>query len=173
MASEKLSDRIESLDISETEEVSEKKDDPLLFINLKSKDGVVFRLLKRDVVISDFVKTAIEGDQTADEVLIPSVKADVLKHIVEYMKYKKGTTNIVVVKPLKVTMEDSCPGGKWEAEFINKMYEDKIILHSMVMAANYMAINSLFHLSCARVGLSLKGKSKEKMMEELGIKSTK
>ncbi|MDD4931388.1 MAG: hypothetical protein PHG66_04575 [Candidatus Colwellbacteria bacterium] len=163
MASEKLSNRIASLDIDENKEMKHE------FINLKSKDGKIFRVPRGNANISDLVFAAIEGEPDAEEVPLPSVKADVLTHIVEYMNKKKGDKTVVVVKPLKVTMEDSCPGGKWDAEFINKVAEDKSLLRAMVMASNYMAINSLLHLSCARVGLSLKGKSKEKMMEELDI----
>jgi len=156
-----LSKSIESLDINDQDD---------LFIDLISVDNKVFRILKKNAVISDMISVALE-DKDATEISI-NVKYDTLEYIVEYMNKKSGDKSVVVSSPLKATMEDSCtPSGKWEAEFINKVYVDGSKIHAVVMAANYLAINSLLHIASARIALGLKGKSKEKMIEELKMKT--
>lgn len=153
------SNPIESLD-------SEESKDQIEFVNLKSKEGIVFKVSRRDAIISDLVKVAIEGDKDATEVPLLSVNTLTLKFIVEYMGKKKGDATVAVSKPLKQTMIDSCT-EKWEAEFIDKVYTVKQNLRDLVLASNYMAINPLLELSCARIALGLKGKSKSQMIDEL------
>ena len=177
MSYEKTISRIEnmSLDNDEKYEINQDIDSThsTHSIKLISKDGTSFIVKKSDVVISDMVKAALEGDKDATEIHIPGVKAKDLKNIVEYMSKKKGDKTIVVSKPLKSTMTLSCSDlGKWEAEFIDNVYTVKEDLHDLVMSANYMAIIPLLELSCARVGLSLKGKNKNQMIEELQIKKS-
>jgi hypothetical protein len=138
-------------------------------IVLKSMSGENFTLTRRDCCISDLVKTAIDGDSQCSEISL-NVKKETLELIVEYMKKKGGETSVCVSKPLKSTMIDSClPSGKWEAEFIDMVYLNKERLHDLVLASNYMLINPLLQLSCARVALGLKGKTKRRMEEELRI----
>lgn len=146
-------------------------DNEIKYIKLISSDEVSFTVSKINASISDLITMAIDGDKDAIEIPLPSVKSTELKNIVEYLSKKKGDTTVVVSKPLKQTMIASCTKkGKWEAEFVDKIYTNKKDLHNLILAANYMAITPLLELCCARIGLALKGKNKIQMMSELMIK---
>ena len=154
---------------SSTSSTSLDEDSSFSQIVLKSISGETFILSRRDCCISDLVKTAVDGDSQCSEIRL-NVKKETLELIVEYMKKKEGETSVCVLKPLKSSMNDSClPSGKWEAEFIDRVYLNKERLHDLVLASNYMSINPLLQLSCARVALGLKGKSKTQMEQELRI----
>lgn len=165
MSFAKLSDKIESLDLEEKETSSERESANII---LTSKQGVSFKVSRKDACISDLVKTAIEGDKEATEIPV-NISSEMLGFVVEYMNLKKGATEVVVSKPLKPTLEDSCTKeGRWEAEFVNRVAsEKKGNRDELVLVANYMAINSLLHIACARVAIVLKGKSKDGMIKAI------
>lgn len=47
-------------------------------------------------------------------------------------------------------MKELCK-DPWDADYIDKIGEDRQLLYDLILAANYMDIKSLLHLGCAKV----------------------
>jgi len=128
-------------------------------IKLVSKDGKEYSIEKKFVFISTLVKTSLETDSTAAEVPMLGVKGDILSKVVDYMVHHKGTEPPIVEKPLRSkVMKDVCK-DPWDADFIDKIGENRQQLYDLILAANYMDIKSLLHLGCAKGN---KNKTKQK-----------
>jgi len=136
-------------------------------LKLASKDGQEFVLSKKFAFVSVLVRTSIENDATATEVPLPGVEGKILDLVFQYMKHHKGTELPPVESPLKSTkMEDVCE-DKWDAEFIDKIGDNRQNLYDLILAANYMDIKSLLHLGLAKVASLIKGQPLDKLKEIL------
>jgi len=147
-------------------------DDDVGTIKLVSKDGKDFSLEKKYVFISTLVKTSLETDATASEVPMLGVKGDILSKVVDYMIHHKGSEPPIIEKPLRSKiMKDVCKDA-WDADYIDKIGENRQQLYDLILAANYMDIKSLLHLGCAKVASLIKGQPLEKIKDILS-KGTK
>jgi len=126
-----------------------------------------FEVAKKHVKISVLVKTALDTDPTSTEIDIAGVKGDVLQKIVEYMDQHKGIEPPIVEKPLRSKiMKDVCK-SPFDAEFIDKIGDNRQMLYDTILAANYMDIKGLLHLGCAKVASLIKGQPLDKISEIL------
>jgi len=120
--------------------------------------------------ISTLVKTSLENDENAAELPIPAVQGAILEKIVEYMNHHKGTEPPIIEKPLRSkVLKDVCQ-DKWDAEFIDKIGDNRQQLYDLILAANYLDVKSLLHLGCAKVASLIKGQPLEKIKEILDPK---
>lgn len=141
-------------------------------IKLISKDNKEFVLDKRYACVSNLVKTSMDSDPSATDLPMPSVKGDILAKVVEYLLYHKGVEPAIPEKPLRSNvMKDVCK-DPWDAEFIDRIAEQKQQLYDLILAANYMDIKSLLHLGCAKVASLIKGQPLDKIKDILS-KGTK
>jgi len=62
---------------------------------------------------------------------------------------------------------------KWDAEFIDKVGENRQLLYDLILAANYLDIKSLLHLGCAKVGSLIKGQPLENLKNILSVQKEK
>ena len=103
---------------------------------------------------------------------MPGVRGDILAKVVEYLVYHKGTEAPPPEKPLRSkVMKDVCK-DPWDAEYIDKIADNRQQLYDLILAANYMDIKALLHLGCAKVATLIKGAPLEKIKEILS-KGTK
>jgi S-phase kinase-associated protein 1 len=103
---------------------------------------------------------------------MPGVKGDILAKVVEYLVYHKGTEAPPPEKPLRSkVMKDVCK-DPWDADYIDKLADNRQQLYDLILAANYMDIKALLHLGCAKVATLIKGAPLEKIKEILS-KGTK
>jgi len=100
------------------------------------------------------------------------VKGDILALVVEYMNHHSGTEPPIVEKPLRSKVLKDVVKDPWDAEFMDKIGEDRQKLYDITLAANYLNINALMHLGCAKVASLIKGQPLEKIREIL-VKGTK
>jgi len=126
---------------------------------------------KKNAFISVIVKTAAENDAAASELEV-DVKGDILALVVEYMNHHSGTEPPIVEKPLRSKVLKDVVKDPWDAEFMDKIGEDRQKLYDITLAANYLNINALMHLGCAKVASLIKGQPLEKIREIL-VKGTK
>jgi len=139
-------------------------------LKLVSKDKKDFTVERKQAFVSMLVKTCLENDDTAAEVPIPGVTGAILQSVVEYMVHHKGIEPQLVEKPLRSkVMKDVC-ADKWDAEYIDKIGDNRQQLYDLILAANYMDIKSLLHLGCAKVASLIKGQPLEKIKEILDPK---
>jgi len=143
-------------------------DDASGTLKLISMDQKEFEVERKSAYISKLVKTSVENDSTASEVPIPSAKSEVLELVVTYMNHHKGAEPPIIEKPLRSkTMKDVC--NAWDADFIDKIGENRQQLYDLILAANYMDIKSLLHLGCAKVASLIKGQPLEKIRDILAV----
>ena len=144
-------------------------DDNKQMLTLVSGDGQLFLLEQKFACISKLLRTAIDSDATADQIPLPSTTSVTLKLIVEYMTHHRGEELPVIEKPLKSTlMKDVC-ADIWDADFIDKVGDERQILYNLILAANYMDITSLIHLGCAKVASLIKGQPLDKIKDILAV----
>jgi S-phase kinase-associated protein 1 len=136
-------------------------------LTLTSKDGQSFEVDRDAALISKLVKTVKDGDEDARNVNIPDVKGPILGLVVEYMKHHKGTEPDIIPKPLRSKNMKDVVKDPWDAEFIDQVGVDRQKLYDLVLAANYMDVNALLHLGCAKVASIIKGQPLEKIKELL------
>jgi len=140
-------------------------------IKLISSDQKEFSVKKKNAFISVVVKTSAENDASAADIPL-NVKGDILSLIVEYMNHHEGTEPPIVEKPLRSKVMKDVVKDPWDAEFIDKIGDNRQQLYDLILAANYLDIKALMHLGCAKVASLIKGQPLEKIREIL-VKGTK
>jgi len=136
-------------------------------LKITSKDKLEYTVTKKNIMVSKLIKTSIENDTETTEVPIPGVLGDILKLVIDYCNHHEGVEPPIIEKPLRSKiMKDVCK-DKWDAEFIDKIGENRQTLYDLILAANYMDIKSLLHLGCAKVASLIKGQPLEKIKDIL------
>eukprot|EP00808_Paulinella_micropora_P015907 g47039.t1 len=157
MSKEKKAETIEGLDDG---------DDGNL--QLESQEKQLFVVPKKVALMSELVKTMAEGDTDEKVIPLPNVKANVLKLVVDYMKYHADNPPKEIEKPLKSANMTEVVGDPWDANFVDVVQE---LLFELILAANYMDIKPLLDLTCAKVASMIKGKTPEQIRETFNIQN--
>jgi ribosomal protein L12E/L44/L45/RPP1/RPP2 len=147
-------------------------DDVTGTLKLVSKDKKEFDVERKHAFVSTLVKTSLDTDSTATEVPIPGVSSAILAEVITYMNHHKGVEPPIVEKPLRSkVMKDVCK-DPFDADFIDRIGENRQALYDLILAANYMDIKSLLHLGCAKVASLIKGQPLEKIKDILSVGTT-
>jgi len=109
-----------------------------------------------------------EGDKEEKIIPVPNVKGDVLKQVVDYMKYHADKPPKEIEKPLKSANMAEVVSDNWDAEFVEV---DQERLFELILAANYMDIKPLLDLTCAKVASMIKGKTPEQIRKTFNIQN--
>lgn len=136
-------------------------------IELVSCDEEIFTLFKRASLMSDFVKTIVEGDEDAGKdnpIQVKKVDKKVLEMIVEYLVYHDGKAPKEIQKPIRSVKMDKIVSD-WDSQFIDK---DTSEVFKIILGANYMDIKPLLHLGCAKIATLIKGKTPDEIKVILG-----
>jgi len=101
----------------------------------------------------------------ADTALIESdkVRPEVMFKVMQYLGHHKGTKPEEIAKPIRSVRMERIVADQWDVEFINTM--DKKEVFQVICAANYLDIQSLVHLGCAKIATLIKGKSPEEIRD--------
>jgi len=140
-------------------------------LKLVSKDRKEFSVERKHAFVSTLVKTSLETDDAAAELNIPGVVGSILELVVSYMTHHKGTEPALVEKPLRSKLMKDVVQDRWDADFIDRIGDNRQQLYDLILAANYMDIKSLLHLGCAKVASLIKGQPLEKIKEILDPKT--
>jgi hypothetical protein len=139
---------------------------------LISIDNKTFTLPAKWLKISKLIDTLINEDKTTKEFKV-NVEADVLEWIKEYINQCKGTDSPVIPKPLK-HKDLTKVTNETDAKFANTLFnKDKSLFYKTLIAGNYLMIDGLISLLCAKVGSELRGTPVEEIpnkLKDLGIK---
>lgn len=126
----------------------------IIFLHAASSLVASFAAL---VVSTCKMKRVLLHTQIADSeemvIPLPNVKADVLRKVVQYMKYHTDNPSKEIEKPLK-SANMSEVVSQWDADFVDV---DQELLFELILAANYMDIKPLLDLTCAKVASMIKG----------------
>ena len=101
-----------------------------------------------------------------EPIQLPDIKYDILKKVVEYLTYYKDKEPAQIPKPLPSANLIEFT-NEWDVNFINSIELDGIF--DLINAANYMDINSLLDLACAKIASLMKGKSAQEIRAMFNI----
>ena len=117
---------------------------------------------------SVILKNMIEDTGKEDSIPLNNLKLSTLKKVIEFCEHHKDVKLKPIDKPLR-TNNLAEVVDKWYAEFIDLEKTDDII--DIVIAANYLDIDALTELSCAKLATLIKGKSTEEIRKKFGIEN--
>lgn len=133
-------------------------------VKLESKEGTIFVINLEYIQLSGVITAALE-DKTKESIPLSMISTYTLGWVVEYLNHHKGVQPPLVEKPLRSKqMIDVCK-DEFDAEFVDRVHKQKGALVSLCNAANYLQINCLLHLCCAKIGTLLKGQPLDKLSE--------
>lgn len=93
----------------------------------------------------------------------------VVREVVRYINSHRTKIPPAIEKPLRSKiMKDVC-ACPWDARFIDEIGEDRQLLYDVILLANYLNIQSLLHLACAKVASLIKGKPLEQIKNILAV----
>ena len=127
-----------------------------------------FTVNKNYLKLSKLVSTAIENDKEAKELELDQVSPQTFEHIKNYLEHHKGVAPEIIPQPLKSNVMAEVCKDPWDAKFVDTLWEkDKAKFYELTRAANYMHIDSLLHLCCAKIASTVKGKGLNTYAETL------
>ncbi len=137
-------------------------------MHLTSADKIRFRISRADALESGLIKTALESDPEAREVplQIPTPLVDlVVQFLVLYSQNGKVHT-----KPERATItKDTVLCSPWGNDWVRGLKGKKLL--DATAAANYMAIQPMLELTCARFVSKLKGTGADPQKMKIALES--
>lgn len=130
-------------------------------LKLKSRDGETFDVDKAVAMQINFIKGMLEDVDEVDGMEIPmgEVDAVILAKVVEFCKFHHQ-------QDLNQTPPDEV--DRWEKEFVQV---DKSTLFQLILAANFLDVQTLLDLTCKTVADMIKGKTPEQIRAEFNIEN--
>ena len=118
---------------------------------------------------STILRNMIEDTGKEGEIPIPNIQLPILKKVIEYCEHYRSTTPKEIKKPLvsKNLLENGV--DEWDASFIEMEQMDDLI--DLIVAANFLDIEGLVHLGCAKIATFIKGQTVEEIREVFGIEN--
>lgn len=139
-------------------------------LHLISNDGIVVEAQYEEARVSDLIDRMLDsGDDDNDEnddiIEIPllNVSGESLKVIVDFLKYYHKEKMGVIPRPIPSVSVGDFVNNEWYVNFIDKMSSKEIF--EIILAANYMAIQPIIDLGCAKIATLIKGKTPEEVKE--------
>ena len=138
-------------------------------IKLVLKDQKEVEITKKAAELSELLKTAINDYPNETSFPLNEVDEKSGEHIKEFLTHCNGTAPAEIEKPI-TSNEMKNLTDEWSANFVDKMSTEE--LANLTVAANYMGINSLLDLCCAKVATLCKDKSDEEIFKNFNINET-
>ena len=135
-------------------------------ISLLSKEGTSFSVDKKWACISKLVNTIVEKDPECTEIPLVEINTKILEYVVNFINEHKGEEPPIVERPLRSKLMKEVTND-WDANFIDQIGEQRSELYELISAANYLDIQSLLHLGCAKVAALIKGQPIDKIKDIL------
>ena len=133
---------------------------------LASADNQKIQIDFKSAERSHLLRGLLADYEDNKEIPLPDVKYNILKKVVEYLTYYKDKEPAQIPKPLPSANLIEFT-NEWDVNFINSIELDGIF--DLINAANYMDINSLLDLACAKIASLMKGKSAQEIRAMFNI----
>ena len=133
---------------------------------LTSADNQKIQIDFKSAERSHLLRGLLADYEDNKEIPLPDVKYNILKKVVEYLTYYKDKEPAQIPKPLPSANLNEFT-NEWDVNFINSIELDGIF--DLINAANYMDINSLLDLACAKIASLMKGKSAQEIRAMFNI----
>ncbi|KAK1613199.1 hypothetical protein QYE76_036872 [Lolium multiflorum] len=139
-------------------------------VMLKSSDGEEFKVEEAVVMESQTIRHMIEDKCADNGILLPNVNSKILSKVIEYCN-----KHAQAAKPVADGAADGASAlspaedlKNWDAEFIKV---DHATLFDLSLAANYLDIKELLHLTCQTIADMINGKTPEEIRRTFNIKN--
>mmetsp|Transcript_30632 Transcript_30632/g.86414 ORF Transcript_30632/g.86414 Transcript_30632/m.86414 type:complete len:167 (-) Transcript_30632:22-522(-) len=136
-------------------------------VKLRSSEGHVFEVDHEAATLSRVIGSMVADVDTSEEIPLPNVKTATLSKVIDYCQYHKDSPAAEIPKPLRSTDLLECGVSEWDSEYICQLEQEA--LFELILAANYLDLESLLDLSCARVASMIKGKNTEEIRKQFCI----
>jgi S-phase kinase-associated protein 1 len=139
------------------------------YIKLQSKEGKEFTLTKKQAEISVLLKSTIQDFQ--GDIVVPLSEMDekTTQKVVDYLVQFDGQMPPEIEKPLKsANMKEVT--DSWSAEFIDALSLEELV--DLTVAANFMELQPLLDLTCAKIASMCKDKSEDEIFKTFGVTET-
>jgi hypothetical protein len=117
-----------------------------------------FQMRKGAARMSNLIKTILDQDKTCLHISLKELSPDIFLVMFDFMNIyydSKENSWFPIPRPVpKDFFEKTAP--PWVAKFVNLSVPQ---IRPLVTCANYLDIQPLLHLYCARIGLMITGKS--------------
>ncbi|XP_023539883.1 SKP1-like protein 1A [Cucurbita pepo subsp. pepo] len=130
-------------------------------IVLKSSDGDTFEIDEAAALQSQAIRHMIEDDCADNVIPLPNVTSKILAKVIEYCRKHVDASS--ADPPL--SEQDL---NAWDRDFADV---DQATLFDLLLAANYLSINSLLDLTCRTVANMFRGKTPEEVRKTFNIKN--
>eukprot|EP00808_Paulinella_micropora_P020684 g47307.t1 len=108
------------------------------------------------------------ADPDAKEVQLLYIEASILEKIVQWMVYHIDKPPPQLSRPLVSSSLKECGVDSFDVRFVDT---DQATIFRLMLAANYMDINDLLVLACAKLASWIRGKSPEQVRRTFNIRS--
>ena len=130
-------------------------------ITLTSSDDKKFTITPEACNKCPYLKRLIDGGKTT--INLGEIKGEVLEKVVQYLTYYEDKEFPTLPESLK-TNDLKAEITEGDFSFIDPIsYEN---CFHLINAGNYLELNHLFDLSCAKIAAFMKGKNPEEVSEE-------
>ncbi|KAK8813862.1 hypothetical protein WA556_000433 [Blastocystis sp. ATCC 50177/Nand II] len=123
---------------------------------------------KRILSMSEYLKGMRDNGSIKDDTLtLGSIKGSCLSRVVTFCEHHLDNPLTEIERPLKSSnMRDIVP--EWDAAFIEIPTEE---LMDLVVAANFLIIQPLLDVACAKIASMIKGRTPEEIRATFNIES--
>ena len=135
-------------------------------LKLMPLHGESFKVEPDVASMSTLIKNMMDAGAFGEEIPLPNVQTALLSKVIDYCKYHKDNAPEKIQKPLKSTNLVECGVSEWDSEYVNI---EQGGLFELILAANYLDIQSLLDLTCAKVASMIKGRNTEEIRKRFGI----
>ena len=138
-------------------------------IKLVIKDNKELEITKKQAELSELLKQAINDYPKESSFPLNEIDEKNGEKIKEFLIHFDGVAPAEIEKPLTSNDMKSLT-DEWSANFVDKMNLEDLV--NLTVAANYMGINSLLDLCCAKIASLCKDKSEEEIFKTFNITET-
>ena len=138
-------------------------------IQLKTKEGKVIEITKKQAELSELLKATINEYPNETSFPLNELEEKNAEKIKDFLTHYNGVPPSNIEKPLP-SIEMRKVTDEWSANFVDKMSIEE--LTNLTMAAHYMGINSLLDLCCAKVASLCKDKNEDDIFKTFNITAT-
>ena len=135
-------------------------------IKIVIKDEKEIEITKKQADLSEVLKNSINENPKESTFNMKEIDEKIGEKIKEFLTHFDGVPPAEIEKPL-TSNEMKNLTDEWSANFIDKIPLDDLV--NLSVAANYMGINSLLDLCCAKIASLCKDKSEEEIFKTFNI----
>ena len=138
-------------------------------IRLQSKDGKEYEISKKAAELSDLLRGTMSDYPNETSIPLPEIDEKTIDKVLDYLTHFNGISPPEIEKPLKnCELKDAT--DEWSVNFVDKITMEELV--NLTVAGNFMGINSLLDLCCAKISSLCKDKNEEEIFKTFNITET-